>query len=241
MSRGGRGGGGASRLNGIPFDIDPKLEEEMNAFREGEREDDDDWVKTLYPSMQVDLPPPPNEKEKREVNAWRQHRAAMRNGPFFMDTPLTGKRDLATFNAFEDAATYGNKRTKRTGGLPNLKHLPIVKECLPKELWDVVGDDEDGGEDAEAPRKNLAFLKKKRLDKLAQFDDGADIDAVNVDDDDEQANQDEDGGDGVEIPEDDDFSEDDDDLGNDYNAEKYFDDGDGVDDDGDDGGGEDAW
>ena len=33
MSRGGRGGGG-SRLNGIPFDVDPTLEEQMNAFRE---------------------------------------------------------------------------------------------------------------------------------------------------------------------------------------------------------------
>lgn len=77
--------------------------------------------------MTVQLPPPPTEKEKREVNAWRKHREAMRNGPFFIDTPLTGKRDLSTFNAFEDAATYGNKRTKRVGGLPNLKKLPIGK------------------------------------------------------------------------------------------------------------------
>lgn len=50
MSRGGRGGGGGgSRLNGIPFDVDPTLEEQMNAFRDSERDDEDDWTKTLYP------------------------------------------------------------------------------------------------------------------------------------------------------------------------------------------------
>ena len=80
--------------------------------------------------MTVNLPPPATEKEKKEVNFWRQHRAAMRNGPFFIDTPVTGKRDLSTFNAFEDAATYGNKRTKRAGGLPNLKQVPIGKSHM---------------------------------------------------------------------------------------------------------------
>lgn len=117
-----------------------------------------------------------------------------------------------------------------------------VKELLPRELWDIVSDgEEDDDETAPPVKKNLDFLKKKRLDKLARFDDNADADGaadVDADDADEREADDEDQ---VEIPEDDDFSEDDDDLGNDYNAEKYFDDGDGADDDGDDAGGDEAW
>lgn len=54
----------------------------------------------------------------------------MRSGPFFIDTPKTGKRDPADFNAFEDVATYSNKRAKRTGGLPNLKKAPIGRSSI---------------------------------------------------------------------------------------------------------------
>lgn len=53
----------------------------------------------------------------------------MRNGPLFIDVPVTGKRNLAEFNAFEDVATYTSKKTKRAGGLPNLKKIPIGR-CL---------------------------------------------------------------------------------------------------------------
>lgn len=52
----------------------------------------------------------------------------MRSGPFFIDAPTTGKRDLSSFNAFEDQATFGNRRAKRQRGLPNLKVLPIGKQ-----------------------------------------------------------------------------------------------------------------
>lgn len=116
-----------------------------------------------------------------------------------------------------------------------------VKEMLPRELWDVVSDGEEGDDNPDSGKKNLAFLKKKRLDKLAQFDEGAELEA-GADADDDAANEaKEDDDDEPEVPVDDDFSESDDDLANDYNAEKYFDDGDGIDDDVDDAGGEDAW
>ena len=74
--------------------------------------------------MKIYNAPPPTAAEKRLVGFYRAHRTAERNGPFFMDS-ATGKRNLAEFNAFEDVATYSNKRTKRVGGLPNLKKLPI--------------------------------------------------------------------------------------------------------------------
>lgn len=117
-----------------------------------------------------------------------------------------------------------------------------VKELLPRELWDVVSDGEEGGDSTENTKKNLAFLKKRQLDKLAQFDDGADADA-GADKDDEEINEaDEEGEDAVEELQDDAFSEDEDDEFNDYNGEQYFDNGDGIDDDGGDGdAAEDAW
>lgn len=231
MSRGGRGGGAVGSL---PFEVDTALEDQIAAFREQNGEDD--WSKTLYPPMAVHQAPDPTAEEKKLVNIYRKHRTAMRNGPFFIDSPKTGKRDAAEFNAFEDVATYGNKRAKRSGGLPNLKKVPIIKEFLPRQLWDVFADGEE--QNGDSTKKDLTFLKKRRLDKLAQFDEGADVQVA----EDEDANdEDVDDEDRVEIPEDDDFSEDESDLGNDYNAEKYFDDGDGVDDDGDEAGGDEAW
>ncbi|PIA97597.1 hypothetical protein CB0940_06289 [Cercospora beticola] len=243
MFRGGRGGGragGAGRIGAKDFEIEADLEDEITAYQNEIGDGDDEWTKTLYPEMKVYLAPPPTDREKKLVSYFRQHRNAMRNGPFFMDGPTSGKRNAAEFNAFEDVPSYANKRIRRTGGMPNLKKLPIVKELLPRELWDVISDGEEK-EDGEAPKKNLNFLKKKRLDKLAQFDD--DVDETADKDDDDEMNENEDGGeDDVEELRDDDFSEDDDDLGNDYNAEQYFDNGDDIDDEGDgDGGGEDAW
>ncbi|KAF2167021.1 hypothetical protein M409DRAFT_22460 [Zasmidium cellare ATCC 36951] len=244
MSRGGRGGGGAGRMGGrdLPFEVDAALEEQMAAYRG--YADDDDWTKTLYPPTEVYKYIPGIAHEKRLVSKWREHRSAMRNGPLFIDVATTGKRDLAEFNAFEDIATYSSKKAKRAGGLPNLKKVPIVKDLLPRELWDVVSDGEEGGDNPDATKKNLAFLKKRKLDKLAQFDEGADGDAAAdaKDADDEVNEADQEGEDGVEELQDDDYEEDEDDLGNDYNGEQYFDNGDDADDDGDDGGAnEDAW
>lgn len=69
--------------------------------------------------------PLPTAAEKRLVGFYRAHRTAERNGPYFMESANAGRRNLAEFNAFEDVATYSNKRAKRTGGLPDLKKLPI--------------------------------------------------------------------------------------------------------------------
>jgi hypothetical protein len=249
--------------------------------------------------------------ERRLIQKRREHRTAMRNGPFFIDAPKSGKRDLSSFNAFEDQASFINKRAKRTRGLPNLKKLPIgtyrlgekpsafvwimpsyfpflfseksptrerrkeglkqgilnlmshvhhptdtqiyqprktVPGFFPPELHDVITTTTSTGDPLDPqqpPKRNLDWLKKKRIDKLAQFDEnGAQNDDENDDNDDVPKDDENNGEDDVEEPQDDDFSEDDDDLGNDYNAEKYFDDGedgDGDDGGGDEGGGEDAW
>lgn len=204
------------------------------------------------------MPQPPTAHEKRLVANFRKHRHNMRTGPMFSATPKADKRDPAEFNAFEDVATFSNKRTKLNEGWPDMTKVPLggsfvltsilrktwpliltaVKELIPEELWDIYGDQAEDGDGTTAPKKSLDFLKKKRLDRLAKFDENADTVPAGDDDSDNEAADDEDQ---VELPQDDDFSEDDDDLGNDYNAEKYFDDGDGVDDDGDDAGGDDAW
>ncbi|CAK3819508.1 hypothetical protein DOTSEDRAFT_55261 [Lecanosticta acicola] len=234
--RGGGGGGGPT----LPFDIDTALQDEVAAY--SNNNDNDDFTKMLYPDIKggVRLAPLVTEQERELINIYREHNAAMRNGPLFVDEPKTGKRDAAEYNAFEEVQSYGNKKVKRGDGLPNLKKVPIVKDALPRELWDLVSDGEEDEEGGKSTKKNLDFLRKKRLDKLAQFDDGADVERT-ADNDDDEGEEQADEEDQVELPEDDDFSEDDDDLGNDYNAEKYFDDGDGGDDDGDDAGGDDAW
>ncbi|KAM3421776.1 hypothetical protein BST61_g2154 [Cercospora zeina] len=128
MFRGGRGGGnagGAGRIGAKDFEIEADLEDEITAYRNEIGDGDDEWTKILYPEMKVYLAPPPTDREKKLVGYFRQHRNAMRNGPFFMDGATTGKRNAAEFNAFEDVPTYGNKRIKRAGGMPNLKKLPI--------------------------------------------------------------------------------------------------------------------
>ncbi|KAF1821285.1 uncharacterized protein K489DRAFT_382329 [Dissoconium aciculare CBS 342.82] len=256
MSRGGRGGrfgggGGAGSMGGqmLPFEVDMALESEINAYREKEGQDEaDEWTKQLFPNMKIYPQPSATASERRLIQKRREHRTAMRNGPFFIDAPKSGKRDLSSFNAFEDQASFINKRAKRTRGLPNLKKLPIVPGFFPPELHDVITTTTSTGDPLDPqqpPKRNLDWLKKKRIDKLAQFDEnGAQNDDDNDDNDDVPKDDENNGEDDVEEPQDDDFSEDDDDLGNDYNAEKYFDDGedgDGDDGGGDEGGGEDAW
>jgi DNA-directed RNA polymerase III subunit RPC7 len=120
-------------------------------------------------------------------------------------------------------------------------------ELLPEELRDVVSDfDPNKTNDATdsagvSAKKNVAFLKKRRIDKLARFDESADLDAAGADKDDDEVDENDDGGEDIADMEDDHYTEDEEDLDNDYNGEKYFDDGDDIDDDGGDEGGEDAW
>jgi DNA-directed RNA polymerase III subunit RPC7 len=75
--------------------------------------------------MKIYPQPPATASERRLIQKRREHRTAMRNGPFFIDAPKTGKRDPSAFDVFEDQASYSNKRAKRSRGLPNLKKLPI--------------------------------------------------------------------------------------------------------------------
>lgn len=114
---------------------------------------------------------------------------------------------------------------------------------FPKDCQDYITG--QAQEDVEAVQKRKrAQLKKKRLDRLAQLDDDADVDGAAGDNDDVADDDDDENGedDGIGALQDDDFDEGDDDLGNDYNAEQYFENGEGADDDaGDDGGGADEW
>ncbi|CZT15750.1 uncharacterized protein RCC_01584 [Ramularia collo-cygni] len=242
MSRGGRGGGpaGVGRMNGqaLPFDVDTALEDQvaLNSYQT------DDWANSMFPPMNVHMAPSATTFEKKLVQIMRETNEDRRNSPFYLGD-ATGKRDASTFNAFEDVNTFSYKKAKRLHSeKPDLDNVPLIREILPPELAHFATDGDDPTVVSEARAKNLAFLKKKRIDKLARFDEGADADAP-ADDDDDDDDKDGDGDeDGVEAPSDNDFSEDDSDMGDDYNAEKYFDDGEGDDDGGgEEGGGGDDW
>lgn len=227
-------------MNGqaLPFDVDTALEDQvaLNAYQ------NDDWTNSLFPPTNVHMAPPATTYEKKLVQHTREINEARRNSPFFLGD-ATGKRNAANFNAFEDVNSYTNKKAKRIHSeKPDLDNVPLIREILPLELHDLVTDGDDPTVVSEARAKKLAFLKKNRIDKLAQFDEGADVDPSADDDEDDAKDGNGDGEDEVEVDSDNNFSEDDSDMGDDYNAEKYFDDGEADDDGGgDDGGGGEEW
>jgi DNA-directed RNA polymerase III subunit RPC7 len=112
------------------------------------------------------------------------------------------------------------------------------KEHFPKELWDVI-DPKSESDNPDARKKTLKINTKSTRDKLADFDDADDAENEAENEAAEKKNPDDDE---IEEIEDDEFDEDEnDDMADDYNAERYFEDGEedyedgggGGDDDGD--------
>jgi DNA-directed RNA polymerase III subunit RPC7 len=103
------------------------------------------------------------------------------------------------------------------------------KEHFPKELWDVI-DPKGESDNPDARKKTLKINTKSARDKLADFDDADEAENEAENEAVEKKNPD------------DEFDEDEnDDMADDYNAERYFEDGEedyedgggGGDDDGD--------
>lgn len=110
--------------------------------------------------------------------------------------------------------------------------LCTVKDNFPKELWRAIGVAEDDNADGPARKKRFTLSTK---DKLARFDERTDENGVaakareqngghHEENDDRLSELDKDE-DAVSVQQDDDFEDDEDEMGNDYNAEQYFDGG----------------
>lgn len=130
------------------------------------------------------------------------------------------------------------KYEKKERAMPQLSGRPFIKEFFPKELWDTL-DGTDGGK-VKSNKKKLILAKadtanmtveekrKKMMEKIGEIAAEGQEDEV-MDEDAE----------GEEVEEDYNYEDDEDEMGGDYDAEQYFDDGDGVDDDEGGGGGDD--
>ncbi|KAJ8097737.1 DNA-directed RNA polymerase III, subunit Rpc31 [Lipomyces tetrasporus] len=224
--RGGRGGR-LSRDSGRPtlFGTDIKPE-----FTPSE----------LYPDFDLPIQANLTDFEKRSVHQFLQYQQDVRDSAFYVSDKKKGVVE------YEGGINDGIKRysdrylTKRKLGKSVTDH-PYIIEFFPQELYSALG----------VKPSNITMKPKRRRLDLAQFRDSveqeeaegeveAEADGVNgaakLDagaEDDEDENQRNEDDDEDEEEEEDEFEEDEE---GDYNAERYFDDGE---DDYDDGGGED--
>lgn len=146
-----RGGGGQA----LPAFIDPGLQEVADSLSSS-----DESTKDLFPvstlaceninkpsprDSQADYsdlqplpddihPAPITDRERRLVAIDRELQAKRRAGPFWTGTAADWAEIVAQregkFNPFEDAPTYGRKRTKKQFQLPDLKK---VRYCCTSE------------------------------------------------------------------------------------------------------------
>ncbi|EPS44577.1 hypothetical protein H072_1436 [Dactylellina haptotyla CBS 200.50] len=254
--RGGRGGfrggrGGSS--NGGPlmpreFDVKPDF---------GPTEQ--------FPDYTIPFQDPLASSERIHVARFRDHREKIHSGPLY--TVLSKRKGLE--DPFEDVVTYSSKKYHRQKRkVPKLDSRPYVFEFFPVELWETMDSSYAAGADRSVVINGKKEKKRLLISSLdtALPNGGLNGDqSDNSDDDDDEkekekksvlaklmSHKDEDddglsGGD-AEAEEDDEREdegeeEDDyqDDEEGDYNAEQYFDDGDGDVDYGDDDGGGGAW
>jgi DNA-directed RNA polymerase III subunit RPC7 len=189
----------------------------------------------------VPIAPPPTAQEKKLVQIYREIIAEKHASPAYTGPPgslkaICGKRTAADFDPFTGQQTYAKKYERKPFRLADPKKRKWqAPHLFPKELWEIIGYNPNAG-DNEQPRKKIVLNKRTNLDKLARFDDDAEEGVNGVDEEPEDVINPEDDAEDVEAPRDDDFEdEEEDDDKNDYNAEKYFDDGE---DDYEDGGGD---
>ena len=152
------------------------------------------------------------------------------------------ERGRTDIDPFVGVPTYTMKYEKKERVMPQLSGRPFIKEFFPHELWATLdGTDGHGGTVKGATRKKLilasgegaegnANLEEKRkammekIGEIAGEEGGADDEEVEGE---------------AEEEEDYNYEDDEDEMGGDYDAEQYFDDGDGMDDDEGGGGGDD--
>ena len=190
----------------------------------------------------------------------------MRQGPYYAvlgedvrinKTFTTGARTTPAapqFDPFEGMETYGQRYQHRKRRAPRLDPKKLVISNFPSELWSTI--DPSYAASKPVPKTNSLELplrsRGNARGKLAEVPIVAAADEMEVSKEDEEddgagpkpAGEDEDSLplEGAEV--DDNFEDDEEDIGDDYNAEQYFDDGgdDGGDDydggDGDGGGGD---
>lgn len=199
----------------------------------------------------------------------QEHFEAMRKSTFWSGGPgtveaiLNAENRKATFNAFEDQATYGRKSKRAAAddeayddyddlfaGVSDppsrKKHKYAAPWLLPKELWKHIGYHPEDGGDGQGGRKLAlpgfdASGKKKTKSRFEKAVEELEAEEKKREGGDEGEDDDEDEGRGKEDEDaaseglkDDDFEEDEYDDNDDYNAEQYFD---GGEDDFEDGGG----
>ena len=131
------------------------------------------------------------------------------------------------------------KYEKKERAMPQLSGRPFIKEFFPQELWATL-DGTDGGKVGGARSKKLILAKEEGkmtveerrrmiMEKIGEVaaEGGAEDEVMEED------------GEGEAEEEDYNYEDDEDEMGGDYDAEQYFDDGDGMDDDEGGGGGDD--
>ncbi|KAK6533688.1 hypothetical protein TWF694_002620 [Orbilia ellipsospora] len=217
-----------------------------------------------FPDYTIPFQDPLTPTERIHIARFRDHREKIHSGPLY--TVLGKRKGLE--NPFEDVVTYSAKKYHRQKRkVPKLDSRPYVLEFFPVELWETMdssyapgtdrsvvingkrekkrllisslntalpngglhnGDQSDGSDDDEEKEKKSVLAKL--MSHKDEDDDGLSDGNAEAEEDDEAEDEGE---------EEDDYQDDED---GDYNAEQYFDDGDGdVDYGDDDGGGGGAW
>ncbi|KAI5811327.1 DNA-directed RNA polymerase III, subunit Rpc31 [Peziza echinospora] len=217
---GGRGGFGGGGGRDMPFEVDPNLKPD---FAPSE----------LFPPNPPPIQSALSKEERAYVARFREFREKVCNGPFY--TVLGKKRGLE--NPFEEVERFSRKYERKKRKAPKLDAIPYVIEFFPPELHSTL-DPTNTTNQASAKSKPAKRLYFSTLDTFADELTSADNILLNDDEDDEtKPKNEENEGDedtGAKDEDDDEEEEDEededqfqDDMEGDYNAEQYFEDGEG--------------
>jgi DNA-directed RNA polymerase III subunit RPC7 len=210
----------------------------------------------------VTLPAPATTSELQQFALYKSLRSSIHAGPLYSRTPARDPRSLPKVfgeeaandalntrskidedaDPFTGVPTYGSRYEKKDRAIPLLSGRPFIAEFFPEELQATLE-----GEEGEGVRRSLVKAAKRKRLILASTE------TAGMSAEERQrvlleklaaAEAEEDGGEGMEDGEEEeeeqdyDYEMDEDEMGGDYDAEQYFDDGDGGEDDGDGGGGD---
>ncbi|KAF4627469.1 hypothetical protein G7Y89_g10683 [Cudoniella acicularis] len=247
MSRGGFGGARGGMLKGASWDYDPTIKLESKPSEQ------------FPPHPNLKRPAPFTDREKRQIKHYKDLQSQIHRGPLYTqptkrnpDAPAKtfsedqfnrryGSNRKADMDPFNGVETYSMRYLPKKNDIPKLSGRPFNKELFPKELWSTLEGDE--GEDV---RKHInRAMQKKALilgsmkDKDASEKTKAVLEKIlSVAGDGDDAEEGEEDAEDEEV----DSAFDDEEIGDDYNAEQYFENGEDVDEgEGYDGGGGDDY